>query len=164
MPFISRTARCSIGAVPRKCSKARGTCTRACVSGGAGRGGRRMLDLYRDLLKNRRADSNDSGSAHMMKTHYRACHLCEAICGLKIETRGEEVLSIKGDPDDPLSRGHICPKAVALKDIHEDPDRLRYPVRRITRSDGSHDWEEISWDEALDATADALLSSTASTG
>jgi anaerobic selenocysteine-containing dehydrogenase len=66
----------------------------------------------------------------MLKTHYRACHLCEAICGLKIETRGEEVVSIKGDPDDPLSRGHICPKAVALKDIHEDPDRLRYPVRR----------------------------------
>jgi anaerobic selenocysteine-containing dehydrogenase len=94
----------------------------------------------------------------MLKTHYRACHLCEAICGLKIETRGEEVISIKGDPDDPLSRGHICPKAVALKDIHEDPDRLRYPVRRITRSDGGHDWEEISWDEALDATADALLS------
>jgi anaerobic selenocysteine-containing dehydrogenase len=94
----------------------------------------------------------------MLKTHYRACHLCEAICGLKIETRGEEVVSIKGDPDDPLSRGHICPKAVALKDIHEDPDRLRYPVRRITRSDGGHDWEEISWDEALDATADALLS------
>jgi anaerobic selenocysteine-containing dehydrogenase len=69
----------------------------------------------------------------MIETHYRACHLCEAICGLKIETRGEEILSIKGDPDDPLSRGHICPKAVALKDIHEDPDRLRYPVRRVPR-------------------------------
>jgi anaerobic selenocysteine-containing dehydrogenase len=100
----------------------------------------------------------------MLKTHYRACHLCEAICGLKIETRGEEVVSIKGDPDDPLSRGHICPKAVALKDIHEDPDRLRYPVRRITRSDGGHDWEEISWDEALDATAERCCPSTASTG
>ncbi|MFT7286625.1 MAG: anaerobic selenocysteine-containing dehydrogenase [Halieaceae bacterium] len=93
----------------------------------------------------------------MIKTHYRACHLCEAICGLKIETRGEEILSIKGDPDDPLSRGHICPKAVALRDIHEDPDRLRYPVRRITQDDGSHQWEEISWDEALDTTAKALM-------
>jgi hypothetical protein len=117
-----------------------------------------MLDLSGICSRIGVPTAMTAGSAHMMKTHYRACHLCEAICGLKIETRGEEILSIKGDPDDPLSRGHICPKAVALKDIHEDPDRLRYPVRRITRSDGSHDWEEISWDEALDATADALLS------
>jgi anaerobic selenocysteine-containing dehydrogenase len=93
----------------------------------------------------------------MIQTHYRACHLCEAICGLKIETQGTEILSIKGDPDDPLSRGHICPKAVALRDIHEDPDRLRYPVRRVELEDGSHDWEEISWDEALDSTAEALM-------
>jgi anaerobic selenocysteine-containing dehydrogenase len=103
------------------------------------------------------ATDMDIGKARMIETHYRACHLCEAICGLKIETRGEEILSIKGDPDDPLSRGHICPKAVALKDIHEDPDRLRYPVRRVTAADGSHSWEQISWDEALDATAAALL-------
>ncbi|MFK8041559.1 molybdopterin-dependent oxidoreductase [Congregibacter sp.] len=95
----------------------------------------------------------------MTQTHYRACHLCEAICGLKIETRGEEILSIKGDPDDPLSRGHICPKAVALQDIHEDPDRLRYPVKRVSGEDGQHSWVEISWDEALDSTAEALMRS-----
>ena len=65
------------------------------------------------------------------RTHYRACHLCEAICGVVIETKGDEILSIKGDKNDPLSRGHICPKAVALKDIHEDPDRLRAPVKRV---------------------------------
>ncbi len=93
----------------------------------------------------------------MKRTHYRACHLCEAICGLVIETRGDDIVSIKGDPDDPLSRGHICPKAIALRDIHEDPDRLRYPVKRVTRRDGSHDWEQISWDEALDTTARELL-------
>lgn len=93
----------------------------------------------------------------MIETHYRACHLCEAICGLKIETRGPEILSIRGDPEDPLSRGHICPKAVALKDMHEDPDRLRYPVRRVTREDGGHDWEQIPWDQALDLAAEGLL-------
>ena len=54
--------------------------------------------------------------------HYRACHLCEAICGLAIETEtladGEtQIRSIKGDPQDGFSRGHICPKAVALQDI-----------------------------------------------
>ncbi len=89
--------------------------------------------------------------------HYRACHLCEAICGLTIETEGDQVVSIKGDKNDPLSRGHICPKAVALQDIHEDPDRLRKPVKRTVNGDGTCRWEEISWDEALDTTARRLV-------
>jgi len=90
-------------------------------------------------------------------THYRACHLCEAICGLVIETEGREVVSIKGDKNDPLSRGHICPKAVALKDIHDDPDRLRRPVKRISDGNGDAQWQEISWEEALDTTAERLV-------
>src|SRR5688500_10492409 len=78
------------------------------------------------------------------QTHYRACNLCEAICGLAIEHDGVKVLAIHGDREDPFSRGHICPKAVALKDIHEDPDRLRRPVRREGDA-----WVEVSWDEAF---------------
>ena len=89
--------------------------------------------------------------------HYRACHLCEAICGLVIETEGDRIVSIKGDDDDPLSRGHICPKAVALRDIHEDPDRLRRPVKRVVDSEGNTAWQEISWEEALDTTARRLV-------
>ncbi|GAA5316219.1 MAG: molybdopterin oxidoreductase family protein [Candidatus Pelagadaptatus aseana] len=84
-------------------------------------------------------------------THYRACHLCEAICGLEIKTRGDEILSIKGDKEDPLSRGHICPKATALEDLHVDPDRLRKPVKKTESG-----WQEISWQEAFDTVADKL--------
>ena len=89
--------------------------------------------------------------------HFRACHLCEAICGLVIETEGGQVISIKGDKHDPLSRGHICPKAVALKDIHEDPDRLRRPLKKVVAADGGTRWDEISWEEALDTTARRLV-------
>ena len=96
--------------------------------------------------------TGDSGTT----THHRACHLCEAICGLIIETTGDQIVSIKGDPDDPMSRGHICPKAVALQDIHADPDRLRKPVKRIRGEDGKSEWQEIGWDEALDETAQRL--------
>ena len=59
-----------------------------------------------------------------LTVHHRACNLCEAICGLEIRLEDGRVASIRGDRDDPLSRGHICPKAVALQDLHHDPDRL----------------------------------------
>ncbi|MGB2466076.1 MAG: molybdopterin-dependent oxidoreductase, partial [Porticoccaceae bacterium] len=86
------------------------------------------------------------------KTHYRACNLCEAICGLEITTQGDQVLSIKGDKKDPLSRGFICPKGTAMADIYTDSDRLRKPVKR--QGDG---WAEISWQEAFDTVAEKLV-------
>jgi anaerobic selenocysteine-containing dehydrogenase len=83
--------------------------------------------------------------------HYRNCHLCEAICGIEITVRDEQHLDIRGDKDDPFSRGYICPKAVALQDIHFDKDRLRHPVRRTATG-----WERISWDEAFAEVASNL--------
>ncbi|WNG28154.1 molybdopterin-dependent oxidoreductase [Cystobacter fuscus] len=83
--------------------------------------------------------------------HFRTCNLCEAMCGLRIETAGGRITSIRGDDEDPFSQGHICPKAVALQDLHEDPDRLRQPVRRT-----SSGWQPLSWKEALDETAQRL--------
>ena len=85
------------------------------------------------------------------RTAYRACNLCEAICGLEFGIDGDKITSIRGDDADPFSRGHICPKAVALKDIHEDPDRLRRPVKRTGTS-----WQEIGWDEAFELAADRI--------
>jgi anaerobic selenocysteine-containing dehydrogenase len=76
--------------------------------------------------------------------HYRSCNLCEAICGIEIAIRDDQTLDIRGDKDDPFSRGYICPKAVALQDIHSDKDRLRHPMRR----NGAR-WERISWSEAF---------------
>ncbi|NVJ97531.1 MAG: molybdopterin-dependent oxidoreductase [Alphaproteobacteria bacterium] len=86
------------------------------------------------------------------ETHYRSCHLCEAICGIAIETEGDRIVKIRGDKDDPFSRGHICPKATAIQDLHEDPDRLQHPVKRV-----GDDWQQISWDEAFDLVAEKLM-------
>ena len=83
------------------------------------------------------------------------CNLCEAICGLELTLEGGRVTGIRGNPDDPLSRGHVCPKGTALADIHADPDRLRRPVRRVGEGPDAH-WEETSWDTALDLVADGL--------
>ncbi|QXI27496.1 molybdopterin oxidoreductase family protein [Pseudomonas vanderleydeniana] len=92
----------------------------------------------------------------MTKTlHHRACHLCEAICGLTIETTTTEdqvlITSIKGDVQDTFSRGHICPKAVALQDIQYDPDRLRQPMLRV-----GEQWQPIGWEEAFTLVAERL--------
>ena len=81
------------------------------------------------------------------------CNICEAICGLRITLEGDRVTGVRGNPDDPLSRGHICPKGVSIGDLHHDPDRLRRPVRRDRATD---EWHEISWDEALDLVADGI--------
>lgn len=79
-----------------------------------------------------------------VQTHFRTCPLCEATCGLAIETRGDEVVSIRGDEQDVLSAGFLCPKAYGLKALHEDPDRLRTPL--VRRAGGL---EPASWDEAF---------------
>jgi anaerobic selenocysteine-containing dehydrogenase len=78
------------------------------------------------------------------ESRFRACPLCEAICGLELQYEGPDLVAIRGDAADPFSRGHICPKGNALLDLEADPDRLRAPLRRR----GS-DWEQIGWDEAL---------------
>lgn len=96
-------------------------------------------------------------TADQASVHYRNCNLCEAICGIEItvqdsssEKSGQR-LDIRGDKDDPFSRGYICPKAAALGDLHYDKDRLKHPVRRTPQG-----WQRIAWDEAFDEVAENL--------
>ena len=84
-------------------------------------------------------------SSNGHRTAIRTCPLCEATCGLEIELEGDRVASIRGDREDVFSHGFICPKGFALKELHEDPDRVRTPL--IRRPDGS--FAPASWDEAF---------------
>src|ERR1700757_2374837 len=81
----------------------------------------------------------------MDRTAYRTCPLCEATCGLEITLKGDEIVSIRGDRADVFSRGFLCPKGVALKDLHDDPDRVRTPLLR--QADGS--FAPATWDAAF---------------
>lgn len=76
--------------------------------------------------------------------HRRTCPFCEAMCGVRIAYDGDRVLSVRPDPDNDWSRGHMCPKGTVLGDLHHDPDRLRSPMIR----EGSR-WREASWSEAF---------------
>ena len=77
----------------------------------------------------------------------RICPLCEACCGLSLTVSGSgaqaRVIAIRGDEHDVFSRGYLCPKAVALKDLEDDPDRLRQP---LVKRDGR--FVEATWEEA----------------
>lgn len=68
-----------------------------------------------------------------------------------IETEGRRIVSIRGDEDDPLSEGYMCPKGNALRDAYEDPDRVRRPM--IREGDA---WRETDWDEAIAVAARGL--------
>lgn len=78
------------------------------------------------------------------RTVFRTCPLCEATCGLEITVNPQEqVVRIRGDQKDVFSHGFICPKGSTLKQLYEDPDRLRKP---LVKRDGVH--VEVSWEEA----------------
>jgi anaerobic selenocysteine-containing dehydrogenase len=82
-----------------------------------------------------------------MRTAHRTCPLCDAICGLRITLNDSgHVTSVRGDKDDPLSQGFICPKGASLGTLDEDPDRLRSPMLRK-----GDQWREATWDEAFQA-------------
>ena len=87
-----------------------------------------------------------------MATAVRTCPLCEATCGLKIELDGDRVASVRGDEDDVFSHGFLCPKGVGLKELHDDPDRLRAPLLR----NAAGGFDEVSWERAFDEIATRL--------
>lgn len=89
----------------------------------------------------------DDGSVTVPRT----CPLCEAGCGLDVTVAGDRVVRIRGDRLDVFSHGYLCPKGSTLKQLHEDPDRLRQP---LVRRDGR--LQPATWDEAWRAVADGL--------
>ena len=87
----------------------------------------------------------------MPETVYRTCNVCEAMCGLALTVDDGRITDVRGDKDDVFSRGHLCPKGPAMREVLEDPDRLRHPLKRTATG-----WERISWEQAFDETARRL--------
>lgn len=85
-----------------------------------------------------------------------ACRMCHGICGVLVHLKGETVVKVTGDPECPTSDGYICPKGKASVELLYHPDRLKYPVKRVGER-GENKWQRISWDEALDTTAEKFL-------
>jgi len=87
-----------------------------------------------------------TSASNGIRTEYRTCHLCEATCGLELHLDARAITLVRGDRDDVFSRGYLCPKGTALKQLEADPDRIRRPLLR----DGDT-FREVTWDEAFEA-------------
>ncbi len=88
----------------------------------------------------------DPADADQERMHIRTCPLCEAMCGLEVTVKGDEIVKIRPRKEDVFSHGHICPKGTTIGRLHSDPTRLRGPV---VRDAGTDTFREVSWDEAF---------------
>ncbi|MZP29269.1 molybdopterin-dependent oxidoreductase [Heliobacterium undosum] len=73
---------------------------------------------------------------------------CPDACGLLLGVEGNKVVSCKGDPDHPFTRGFLCGKMGRFPEHLNSPERLTQPLRR-TGPKGTAQFEPISWDEAI---------------
>ncbi len=84
------------------------------------------------------------------------CDVCFWKCGAVATVRNGRLWKIEGNPEDPLSRGRLCPRGTGGIGAHFDPARLRTPLLR-KRKRGEEVWAEVGWGEALDFIAEKLL-------
>jgi len=88
----------------------------------------------------------------MAKQLHTFCRVCEPSCGLVAEVENNNIISLKPDRDHPVTKGFACHKGLAMLDIHNDPDRAAYPLKR--NADGGFD--EIPWNQSLNEIAEKL--------
>ena len=81
------------------------------------------------------------------------CPYCGVGCGQLVYHKNGKLISIEGDPQSPISRGHLCPKGADTYELHTHPGRLQ-KVRY--RAPFSKDWEEIDLDKAMHMVADRV--------
>ena len=92
-------------------------------------------------------ENKNKQSAENISTRKTFCRICEAHCGLAVEVdleNDEQIISVKPDKQHPVSKGYACIKGASLGALHHDPDRLKYPLKRINGK-----LERISWNQAI---------------
>lgn len=78
------------------------------------------------------------------------CHFCSGGCSMLLYVKNGKLIHLEGDPDHPINEGALCPKAASLASVAYSPDRPKNPKYRAP---GASDWQDISWDEAIERIA-----------
>jgi anaerobic selenocysteine-containing dehydrogenase len=89
------------------------------------------------------------------KVYKSECFICNQGCDALVHVKDGTVVRIEGDPSSPVTKGTLCCKGLASKELLYHPDRLLYPMKRIGKR-GEGKWQRICWDEALDTIAERL--------
>ena len=90
-----------------------------------------------------------------MESINTTCGLCSIGCGILAHVENGRVIKVEGDKDNPLNKGELCPRGLALLEHLYHPDRLKHPIKRLGQR-GEGTWQTITWDEALDTVASGL--------
>jgi anaerobic selenocysteine-containing dehydrogenase len=97
----------------------------------------------------------DAADAPVVTDRRTFCRICPVLCGLLVQTAGERVLRVRGDPEHPVTRGYSCPKGRALPAFHHHPDRLDHPILQ---------GRIVGWEELLDDLASRLTTIVGESG
>src|SRR3981189_516760 len=104
--------------------------------------------------------AQSSHSAHLVprtaeadRVAHSVCPFCAVGCAQMVYVKDEKVVQIEGNPDSPISRGRLCPKGAASKQLVTGPQRL-HKVRY--RAPYGTDWQELDLDTAMDMAADPV--------
>jgi thiosulfate reductase/polysulfide reductase chain A len=84
------------------------------------------------------------------------CQFCSNMCGVLVTVENGRILSIRGNPDHPLSHGFVCERVRIAPKWLDHPDQLMYPLKRVGRR-GEGKWQRMGWHEALGEIGDRLL-------
>ena len=98
-----------------------------------------------------------------IKLVHTSCRACISNCGIIAHVQNGRVIKLEGDPADPMSEGRVCPKGLSGIQALYHPNRNKYPMKRVGER-GGNQWERITWDEAIDTIADALMEMKEKTG
>ena len=112
------------------------------------------VDRVKHIAQRKREELNPvKADLRLGTTVYKSeCFICNQGCDAKIHVKDGKVVRVEGDPSSPLTKGTLCCKGLASKEMLYHPDRLLYPLKRAGER-GEGNWERIGWDEAFDTIA-----------
>jgi formate dehydrogenase major subunit len=104
--------------------------------------------------RSKRTESLVSRTATADRVVRSVCPYCAVGCGQKVFVKDEQIVQIEGDPDSPISRGRLCPKGSASKQLVTSPTRVTTVKYRRPYAT---DWEDLDLDTAMEMIADRVL-------
>jgi len=112
-----------------------------------------FLDRIRDALGLVEAPLDRAAKTRGLEVKRTICCFCSCGCGMLGHVKDGRLISLEGDPANPINEGTLCSKGAAARELATSTERLTHPLRRAP---GAADFEPIGWDEALDRIADAI--------